>query len=270
LTEAASRAVEWSPADYAANSASQHAWARELIAGLDLEGNESILDVGCGDGKVSAELARAVPRGNVLGIDSSAGMIAYAQAAFAADQFPNLEFRVMDARRIRTAHLFDLVFSNAALHWVDDHRAFLAGAAAALRPGGHLVLSCGGKGNAHDVFGALRAEMRQARWKTHFRNLQKPYFFYTPEDYRDWLPRFGFHCRRVELAGREMAFSDTARFAGWLRTTWLPYTQRVPEPDREAFIDAVARRYLARHPQDEQGRVRVKMVRLEIDADRGP
>jgi trans-aconitate methyltransferase len=110
---------------------------------LDLRGDEHILDVGCGDGKITAELARAVPRGSATGLDASAAMIAYAR-----EKFPALEFHVMDARRLQFPRQFDLVFSNAALHWVDDHAAFLRGAAAVLQPGGRLIVSCGGKGTA--------------------------------------------------------------------------------------------------------------------------
>src|SRR6266702_8565508 len=80
-------ATKWNAADYAANSAVQQTWARELIAKLKLRGDEHILDVGCGDGKVTAEIARAVPRGQVLGADSSPEMIAFAQKTFPPAKF---------------------------------------------------------------------------------------------------------------------------------------------------------------------------------------
>ena len=161
---------------------------------------------------------------------------------------------------------FDIVFSNAALHWVDDHQAFLCGAAAVLRPGGRLVVSCGGKGNAHDVFLALRPEMRLKRWCKYFRKLEKPYFFHSPAEYEKWLPRSGFESRGVKLSPKDAVYDGRAGFAAWLRTTWLPYTQRVPEDLREDFIAAVTDRYVTRHPADAEGRVHVRMVRLEIDA----
>jgi trans-aconitate methyltransferase len=258
--------VTWNPADYAANSASQLVWARELIARLGLDGHERILDVGCGDGKVTAEIARAVPRGAVTGIDASPDMIAFARKAFPESEISNLNFEVMDARSIRFAKSFNLVFSNAALHWVDDHPAFLRGVAACLESGGRLLVSCGGKGNAQDVFAALRAQMRLKRWRGFFRKLERPYFFHGPEDYERWLPRFGFRSRGVRLADKDMVFETREKFAGWFRTTWLPYTQRVPETQREGLIAAVVDRYLARHPADASGRIHVRMVRLEIDA----
>lgn len=258
--------AKWDAALYAANSAVQQVWARELIAKLNLRGHEHILDVGCGDGKVTAEIARAVPQGSVTGIDASLEMISFAQKAFPASRNPNLEFQVMDAREIRITRTFDLVFSNAALHWVDDHQKFLAGAAAVLQTGGRLVVSCGGKGNAQDVFVALRPELRAKSWRQFFRQIPDSYFFYSPDEYKKWLAKAGFSARRVGLAPRDATYPGAQGFAAWLRTTWLPYVQRVPEDLREQFIAAITRRYLARHPPDSENNVHVKMVRLEIDA----
>src|SRR5215468_8208607 len=96
----ASKSVVWSAADYASNSVVQQAWARELIAKLKLRGDERILDVGCGDGKVTAEIARALPKGTAIGVDASAQMIEFANHTFPASKNPNLEFHVMDARHI--------------------------------------------------------------------------------------------------------------------------------------------------------------------------
>ena len=244
----------------------QQTWARELIAKLNLRGDEHVLDVGCGDGKVTAEIARAVPRGAVTGTDASAEMIAFARKTFPTSEIRNLKFQVSDARKISFKTQFDLVFSNAALHWVDDHEAILRGAAAALKPSGRLVVSCGGKGNAHDVFLSLRPEMRLKRWREYFRKMPMPYFFFAPADYEKWLPRFGFKIQALNLAPKDATYAGAKGFATWLRTTWLPFVQRVPENLREEFIAAVTARYLAKHPADKSGQVHVRMVRLEIDA----
>jgi trans-aconitate 2-methyltransferase len=272
VTSSPTKPIAWSAADYAANSVVQQTWARELIAKLNLRGEEHILDVGCGDGKVTAEIARALPDGLVVGTDASPQMIAFAKKTFPAKKFLNLKFQVMDAR-------------NAALHWVDDHEKILRGAATVLKSGGRLVVSCGGKGNAQDVFVALRPEMRLKHWREFFRRMPTPYFFYAPDDYKKWLPKFGFKIQKLKLAPKDATYDGAAGFATWLRTTWIPYVQRVPEkvgqasslsasgktPDplknlREEFITAVTQRYLAKHPPDADGKVHVKMVRLEIDA----
>jgi len=256
---------QWNPADYAANSAVQLAWARELLARLPLRGDEHILDVGCGDGKITAEIARAVPRGFATGIDASAAMITHARA-----QFPGPEFHVMDARHIHLPRPFDVIFSNAALHWVDDHPAFLQGAARALRPGGRLLVSCGGRGNAQAVVVAFHAVMRRKHWRDCFRGMPTPYFFYGPEDYHRWLERAGFQTQFVELAPKDAVYAGITGLAAWLRTAWLPYTQRVPVIERDEFIAAVAERYLTNHPPDATGHILVRLVRLEIDAVKQP
>jgi trans-aconitate 2-methyltransferase len=263
------QAATWNAAAYAANSAVQQSWARELIAKLKLRGDEHVLDVGCGDGKVTAEIARAVPRGRVLGVDASAEMIVFAKKTFPPSKNSNLKFQICDARKIESAAgSFDLVFSNAALHWVDDHEAILRGAASVSKPGGRLVISCGGKGNAHDVFLALRPEMRLHRWREFFRKMPLPYFFYAPGNYEKWLPKFGFKIHALKLAPKDATYPGADGFATWLRTTWLPFVQRVPENLREDFIAAVTRRYVAKHPPDAAGNVHVRMVRLEIDAEK--
>src|SRR5215471_1288731 len=99
-TPTISRPHVWNAADYAANSAVQLVWARELIERLHLRGDERILDVGCGDGKVSMELARAVPRGAVVGIDASPQMIEFARQASELGS-AKMEIHVMDAQRIQ-------------------------------------------------------------------------------------------------------------------------------------------------------------------------
>ena len=102
--------VKWNAADYAANSIVQQSWARELIAKLNLRGDERILDIGCGDGKVTAEMAKAVPRGFVAGTDASAEMIEFAQKSFPKKKYPNLQFQICDARKISKS-----IFPRASL-----------------------------------------------------------------------------------------------------------------------------------------------------------
>jgi trans-aconitate 2-methyltransferase len=259
-------ATKWNAADYAANSVVQQSWARELISKLNLRGDEHALDVGCGDGKVTAEIAQHLPNGTATGIDASPQMIEFAKKTFPPSKFSNLRFRVMDARKIKFERQFDLLFSNAALHWVDDHEKILRGVAAVLKSGARMIISCGGKGNAHDVFVALRPEMRLKRWRPFFRKMPTPYFFYAPGDYEKWLPKFNFKINSLKLVPKDATYPGADGFATWLRTTWIPYVQRVSENLREEFIAAVTQRYVAKHPPDAEGKVHVKMMRLEIDA----
>ena len=258
--------VKWNPGDYASNSTVQLAWALDLIGRLQLRGDEAVLDVGCGDGKVTAEIALAAPRGYVLGVDSSPEAVAYARANHPTSRFPNLEYCVMDARRLVADRAFDVVFSNATLHWVDDHPAFLAGCARLLEPGGRLAMSSGGTGNAEEVVAVIERLIAAPVWRPHFAGFRFPYFFHSTDDYRRWLPEAGLTATRLALVERDMTHHGTAGMAGWIRTTWMPYTLRVPEAQRQAFVEEVVGTYFREHPVDAAGRAHVRMMRLEVEA----
>src|SRR5690554_921808 len=98
----------WDAVDYAKNSTSQYAWAKELIPKLQLQGTESLLDIGCGDGKVSALLATYLPHGEVVGVDSSPEMILLARRSYPQIRYPNLTFLKMDARELTFQERFDV------------------------------------------------------------------------------------------------------------------------------------------------------------------
>jgi trans-aconitate 2-methyltransferase len=259
----------WNPEDYAQHSDAQLKWARELRSQLNLQSNESVLDVGCGDGKITADFAATlISQGRVVGVDSSPEMVAYATRTYPASQYPNLSFACIDARCLDFANQFDLVFSNATLHWVNDHQAFLQGASQALRERGRLIISCGGQGNAADVLQVFAEMTASLDWNAHFDRFENPYFFYGEQEYKLWLQQAGFQVRRLELVPKDMTHLGQSGLAGWIRTTWMPFTNRVPEPDRDRFIRQFVNLYLERIPLDSNGQAHVRMVRLEVDADK--
>ncbi len=256
----------WNAGDYASHSAPQQRWAQELIARLALQGHETVLDLGCGDGKISAEMARHVPEGEVVGLDSSEAMVAFAREHHPPGLHPNLRFVHGDARHLAFDDAFDVVFSNAALHWVLDHRPVLRGIHRGLRVGGVALLQMGGAGNAAGILGVLDALIQQPRWSRYFTAFSFPYGFYGPDDYGRWLREAGLQPRRVGLIPKDMTHQGRDGLAGWIRTAWLPYTERVPPADRPAFINAIADAYLEDTPLDAEGIAHVGMVRLEVEA----
>jgi trans-aconitate 2-methyltransferase len=258
----------WDAGDYARHSSAQAQWARELLEKLDLGGGEAVLDIGCGDGKVTAALAARVPRGSVLGIDSSPDMVAIARRKFPQEKHPNLSFGLMNALELEFEERFDLVFSNATLHWVRDHARVLEGVRRALKPSGRLLFQMGGRGNAGEILEVLGQLGRRPPWAAYLRDFPCPFGFYGPEEYGAWLEAAGLEARRLELLAKEMRQRGRVGLAGWIRTTWLPYTERLPAGMREAFISEVVERYLASHPMGPGGMVRVRMVRLEVEAVR--
>jgi trans-aconitate methyltransferase len=256
----------WNASEYAQSSSAQQTWARELLGKLQLKGDERVLDIGCGDGKVTAEIAKLVPDGSVVGVDQSGEMIELARTQYPPEMFPNLQFLEIDACQLPFESEFNVVFSNAALHWVADHLSVLHGIARSLRSQGKILLQMGGAGNGKAIFSVADELIRTTPWQDYFVNFSFPYFFYSPQDYREWFKTVELEPMRVELIPKEMTHVGEAGLAGWLRTTWLPYTQQVPETKREGFIQALVERYLQRHPVDEQGFIHVQMLRLEIEA----
>ena len=257
---------KWNAADYAKSSSCQQQWARELIGKLELKGDETLLDIGCGDGKVTEEIAACLPMGSVLGVDSSAEMIALAQSQYPTDALPNLHFQREDARSLPFRDEFTVVFSNATLHWVLGHAPVLRGISASLKRDGKALLQMGGRGNAAGVVAVAECVIASQEWRGYFQGFGFPYGFYGPDEYREWLREARLQARRVELIPKDAAHKGREGFEGWFRTTWLPYTQRVPEERQEAFIAEVVDEYLENHPPDKQGMVHVKMVRLEVEA----
>jgi ubiquinone/menaquinone biosynthesis C-methylase UbiE len=140
---------------YSSNSSAQKNWGFELLAKLNFKGNERVLDVGCGDGKLSAEVAQILPKGSVLGIDLSEDMISFARNNYTQDKFPNLTFMQINADELTFDSEFDVVFSNAVLHWIKDPENALKCFWESLKPGGIFLAQFGGKGNAADILKLL-------------------------------------------------------------------------------------------------------------------
>ena len=133
----------------------QFQWAAELLAKLVLSGDEAVLDIGCGEGKITAEIAKSVPKGRVVGIDNSKQLIKLAKNYFPKEQQPNLCLMWMDAQKLTFHEEFDVVFSNAAFHWVLDQKSVLIGVKNSLKSGGRVLFQMAGKGNAKAIFDIL-------------------------------------------------------------------------------------------------------------------
>lgn len=132
--------TEWDAAAYARISGLQAAMAAAVLALLQFKGDEQVLDVGCGNGTITSQIATRVPRGSVIGVDPSREMIAYATGHFGASAFPNLRFDLCDARTLPFQDAFDRVVSFNALHWVPDQDAALRSIRRAMKATGRAKL----------------------------------------------------------------------------------------------------------------------------------
>ncbi len=256
---------KWNADEYAKFSSQQEKWADELLAKIDLKGNENVLDLGCGDGRITVKIAEAVENGSVVGVDNSEDMIRRAAHRFSRDKYPNLAFRVMDAKELHLNEEFDVVFSNAALHWVDDHKKVMEAIFYCLKSGGRFLIQTGGTGNAAAAFETVREMSMLDEWSRYLKEAKSPYNFPSDKDYEILIPLTGFKPVRIELLTKDMVHDGIDGFKGFIRTTWLPYTQRIPEDKREKFIYDSAMRYIKNSPVDGDGKVHIKMVRLEAE-----
>jgi trans-aconitate 2-methyltransferase len=258
--------VKWDSKDYRSHSSAQFAWAMDMISRIGVREDSTILDIGCGDGRITRELARIACRGRVVGIDTSPDMIALARSSF--PDVPNLRFEQMDARNIDLPERFTLAFSNATLHWIKEQDQFLASLRKHMATDGMLHFNFGGRGNAQAIFEAACACAVKPEWIGYFlkpfaSNL--PYAFLGDDEYLALLAANGFAPEKVCLIPKDMTQDGAQGLAGWIRTTWMPVTGRVPEALREKFIGDIVDEYLRTHPLVE-GKAVVKMVRLEVHA----
>ena len=256
----------WNAKDYAQHSRAQESWARELLTLVDLRPTDTVLDIGCGDGRTTALIAQAIPEGSVVGVDLSPDMVTHATTQHCPTPTNNLRFQQADAAKLTFTSEFSVVFSNATLHWIPDQRAAVQGIARALRPGGKVIAQFGGQGNVADAIASFEQVANSPRWRNITTLGEMPYRFHAATTYDGWLREAGLEVDECRLIPKDMTHDTVSTFIGWLRTAWHPYTAGVPLELRDAFLDDTARHYLARHPQDDQGRVHVATVRLQVRA----
>ena len=216
-------AQQWNAAGYASRARFVAELAAPLVDLLDPRPGEHVLDLGCGDGVLTAEIhARGAM---VVGVDASSEM-----AAAARDR--GLDARVMRGEAIAFSERFDAVFSNAALHWMRDLDAVFAGVARALKPAGRFVAEMGGEGNVASVVRALEGALGRRGLRA-----PSPWIFPSPQAVASLLSRHGFRIETLEAFGRPTRLPGD--LADWLETFAGDHLALVPPPERAAFVEEV-------------------------------
>jgi trans-aconitate 2-methyltransferase len=225
------------------------AWGETVVGWLELDGDERVLDAGCGTGQVTAKLLDRLPRGTVVALDGSPSMIEQARGRLGATRVTYLVHDLLDAITIEPV---DAVLSTATFHWILDHDRLFANLAAVLRPGGQLAAQCGGAGNTVEL-GRIVRELGY--------DLEEDKNFAGPEQTRARLERAGFvdvecwlHPEPTPIPRGDLEL--------YLRTICLgAVLQRIPAAERDGFLGEAVDRL--------PGGV-IDYVRLNIRARRAP
>jgi SAM-dependent methyltransferase len=242
----------WNAEAYAQNGAFVHGLAGGVVEWLNAQPGEHILDLGCGDGQLTAKLANAGAR--VEGVDASPSMVAAArERGIAVTEAPAEALPYDDAS-------FDAVFSNAALHWVRDQDAMMAQVRRVLRGGGRFVAEMGGHGNIAAIRVALIAVLQRHGYGSAEDGVN---YYPTPEAYTRRLRRHGFAVERIELIPRPTPIASGME--AWLRTFRKGVLESIPEPTRGLVVVETAA-LLAEALRDEDGNWVADYVRLRFVA----
>jgi trans-aconitate 2-methyltransferase len=227
---------DWDAATYDRVANPQAGWGRAVLDRLPLVGDETVLDAGCGSGRVTELLADRLPRGRVVALDASPPMIAEARRRLA--RFGDrVDFVVADLGRpfaLPGGLLADAILSTATFHWVPDHDALFRNLGAVVRPGGRLVAQCGGAGNIASIRAILATIGDGWPGEAHYE---------TPEATADRLAAAGFTAIETWLQPEPTRFEPGEPLETFLRTVILGgHVARLPAADRDGFVHEVASR----------------------------
>jgi trans-aconitate 2-methyltransferase len=230
----------WNAEVYDRIGAPMRRWAQAVIDGLQLTGDETVLDAGCGSGSVTFDLLRRLPRGKIYAVDASAEMISSLSRQLAERG----ETRVIPIRAsltdVELPEQVDRVFSNAVFHWIPDDDALFSCLFRAAKPGGRLRAQCGGYGNNASVLESVAAVRRDERFARHLDGFTDSKKYRTPEEAAAALERAGWTDVRARLFPQPVPFDNPEEAALYVRTILLrDHVARMPEDDALAYSRAV-------------------------------
>lgn len=205
----------------------------EVLQRLELQGEETVIDAGCGSGRITEALMQRLPAGHVIALDESPSMVDAARKRLGADA----DIRVIDLQELELEQPVDAILSTATFHWIADHERLFSRLRAALRPGGQLVAQCGGEGNIDILRGKARAVLAREPYAEHFHGWQPPWNYASPTQTRERLLTAGFSAAECWLTPAPREPEQPREF---LATIVLgPHVQQLPVQLREPFMDEV-------------------------------
>jgi len=230
-------------------------WAQRVIDDLELRGDETVLDAGCGSGSVTFDLAAKLPDGRIYAVDASAEMIGSLRSEIAKRGATNIVPIHASLTDFTLAEQVDCVFSNAVFHWIPQDDLLFGALFRGTKPGGRLRAQCGGFGNNERVLAAVAAVRQDERFARHLRDFQDSKKYRTTEEVSASLEHAGWRDVRAKLWGQPVQFEDPAEGALYVMTILLrDHVARLPEGLRDdyarAVVDETIRRWGAPYAAD--------------------
>lgn len=252
--------VDWNAESYHRVSEPQLCWGLEVLADLKLSGDETVVDAGCGTGRLTAHLLDRLPRGRVIALDTSEAMLDRARAEL--KRFgPRVEVHRADLGNLVLQLQADVVFSTATFHWVADHDALFRGVARLLKPGGRLHAQYGGLGNLQNFLTLTRELAETPPYAAFLSGFDSPTHFADPAAELTRLAAAGFVGARSWLKPAPTPFKTADDFRTFIAVVVLRHPlARLPDSLRGRFLDDVTARSAPGHSLD--------YVRLEVRATR--
>lgn len=256
----------WRPEDYHDHSCAQSDAAIQLLQHLRLNGHEQILDVGCGDGKITAKIADLVPRGCVIGIDSSSEMVDYARKSFCADHRINLKFIQQDAREFNYRGSLDVVFSSFSLQWLRNPILFFKNARSSLKPSGCIAITVP-LGISVELENSISEVVSLSEWSKYFQTFHPEWYFIEVEKYKEMLIEVGFSLTHLNSLVQSVVFPSIEEFKKYI-IPWFSYLNRLPQHLKQFFLEQILDKYLESCPPLGSGAVIFNFPRLDLIADK--
>ena len=234
---------------YKKASKHQKEWGNKIIGEMNIKEDSIILDLGCGDGVLTQILSSKVPKGKVIGIDASKGMIDTAKEI----RKKNLEFRLMDINNFHFEEKFDLIFSNAALHWVKDHKKLFDKCDNVLKDGGRIIFNFAGNGNCENFFQVVKEIAMYEEYSTYFKGFEWPWYMPSINEYKKLAEETKvFKNINVYEEDADRYFQNKEELIGWIdQPSIVPFINILPENIRKEFRDKVIEKMLKRTKQED-------------------
>jgi trans-aconitate 2-methyltransferase len=256
---------EWDAPTYHRVSSPQFTWGQAVLDRLPLAGDETVIDVGCGTGRLTELLLERLSRGRAVGIDLSTNMLATARASMPDGARDRVAFVHADAAALPFAGRADAIFSTATFHWVLDHPRLFRSLFAALTPGGRLVAQCGGGPNLERHHQRADALLHAPPYAAFFGQWTEPWEFADAETTRARLAAAGFTEVDARVTAAPVVHADRAAFVEFVRPViFRPHLARLPDEDLKVSFIAELASLAAADPIPFE----LDYWRLDIDATR--